>query len=231
MPALVVAGPGIGRIKYIQNPFARGNGSANPARSAKAEPVEGPSVSSVEDRKAAYDKRRRQVVIDAVREQLAMLGEETAWQMAVRLQGGDALAGHGLASKTLRLLSALLSQSGWRREIAMESITWPSMEEWQALSKLRNHDLGQDEQRSEMLNFCWTLLRLALRVCATRLTVMAGVRDNGMHYTEAEMFSALLGFDLAALRALAAEKIPYANAWREEVNDDWAAVPEPNAAE
>ena len=31
--------------------------------------------------------------------------------MAVQLQGGNALVGHGLAAKTLRLLSALLGQS------------------------------------------------------------------------------------------------------------------------
>jgi hypothetical protein len=226
VPALVVSGPGLGRLRYIQNP----NRPEPPVRESEAErpgtaPYEVPvRVRTIADRKEAYDRRRRQIVIDAVRDRLRRLAEADRREEAEVREGGPALTQKGLAAKTVALLSVLLSRHGWRREIQSGDGTWQALPDWRALGKLRNHDLGRDDLQTDLLARLWSLMSYALGICAVRLTGPVAGPDNAGQYTEAEVLCGLLDFDLAALRAEAAEKIPYAKAWRDEVADDWAAA-------
>lgn len=69
------------------------------------------------------------------------------------------------------------------------------------------------------------LERLCLNTFTGRLSVPSNERENEKQYFDAEWLCDLLGFDLSSLRAHAAESIPYAKAWREEVEDEWAGEP------
>jgi hypothetical protein len=110
--------------------------------------------------------------------------------------------------------------------------SWPYIRgfSWENLNAPQNHQLVTGESRETALRLCWTLLRLAVGKLAVRLSVAPGEPTNEPHYAEVESFCAMLGFDLAALRAEAANAIPYAKLWREEVIDDWAAQVQPESA-
>jgi hypothetical protein len=167
--------------------------------------------------------RRRQVVIDAVKARLEALAAENDLGKLTDLEGGGSLASKGLAMKTLVLLAALLTDRGWSNHVHDGPLALPEGFPWVDLHSLQNHQLGTGDSREAALQLCWDLLRLAVGKLAVRLSVAPGEPTNEPHYAEAETLCEMLGFDLAALRAEAAEAIPYAKLWRGEVIDDWAA--------
>lgn len=229
VPALVVSGAGLGRIKYV---VPATNGPTTPA-TRRLEKISygedngngnGVHERTAEEKKAPYDKRRRQLVIDAVKAKLeALAGEADPFRFS-DLEGGKALAQRGLLARTLCLLSALLDDHGWRDSIHKGDFHLPEAPDWEILATLKNHELGQGETRETLLDLALHLLRLAVGRFALRLLVVPGERDNERQYGDAQTICDLLGFDLSALRAQAAEAIPYAKCWRGEVQDDWTGA-------
>ena len=227
MPGLIVNGAGLGRLKWV---LPEANGAKKTRRNGRDANGDGATEKTPEEKKATYDKRRRQVVIDAVKARLEALASEGDRRQAPELEGGIVLAGRGMLARTLSLLSALLSDHGWRDSVHRGAFDLPSPPEWAELATLKNHELGGGETRDALLDLTWRLLRMALSCIASRLLVAAGERDNERQYAEAQTFCALLGFDLGRLRAEAARAVPYAQCWRGEVEDAWAE-PAPAAAE
>lgn len=145
VPAMVVSGPGVGRLRWIlpaktdspahRNGHGNGNGRtpgqsyshplgighANGA-SANGHGIEANGATpetlaeSVARRRLPYDKRRRQHVIDAVRERLHRLAATEDRHAAERLEGGAVLVGTNLIGRTLALLAMLLGSESWRRD-------------------------------------------------------------------------------------------------------------------
>lgn len=230
VPALVVAGAGLGRLKWVVPALA---GKFERMRKHVAdEDGNGhnivPFERTQEEKKAPYDKRRRQHVIDAVKAKLEALAGEADPFRFTDLEGGKALAARGLLARTLYVLKAMLDDYGWRDSVHKGDFQLPETPAWEDLATLKNHELGQGELRETLLDLALKLLRLAVGRYASRLLVTPGERDNARHYTEAETICALLNLDLSGLRAQAAQAIPYAKCWREEVADEWAApVTEP----
>ncbi len=225
VPALVVNGPGLGRVKWVQPVHQSGTAESHASRTDRAtEANQAPAEKTVQEKRKPYDKRRRQIVIEAVKIKLEALAAESDLARIGDIEGGSALARKGLTVKTLVLLAALLSEHGWRNHAQNGSIgTMPDGLDWESLSGLKNHETGTGETREAVQRLCWELIRLALGREASRLSVAPGEMNNHAHYAEAEILCTMLGFDLAALRAEAATAIPYAKAWKDEVEDDWAA--------
>lgn len=220
--ALVVAGPGIGRVQYVRadsEPEAVENNGH--AESPEPAPMNGPESSgeTLARKREAYDKRRRQWVVDTVRDRLKAIVAAESAASAAGIEGAAALVEKGLVAKTLFLLHQLLGEHGWRSHAYDRISEAPEAMPWESLGRLANHDLGKGETRDAALEISWRLARMALDVAARRLLVTD--RENEAQYSEAERLCAMLGFDLAALRSAAGEAVPYAKAWREEVEDDW----------
>lgn len=236
VPALVVSGPGLGRIKWVQ-PVHNGTHAHDPAGQEQASRVakEEEHEKTPEEKRKPYDKRRRQVVIEAVKSKLAALAAESDLDQAAAVEGGRALAAKGLTVKTLVLLAAMIGERGWRGQVHDGELAMPHGFSWSALDALKNHETGPGQTREAVLRLCWDLMRMTVGKLAARLSVAPGEFNNQAHYDEAEALCAMLGFDLASLRAEAAAAIPYAKLWREEIVDDWAAPgaqaePEPEEA-
>jgi len=225
VPALVVSGPGLGRIKWVQPiRYARHvESSADRSEGNGQSPSQPYAVTekTPEEKKEPYDKRRRQVVIDAVQAKLRTLAEVAGLEEAKTAEGGNTLACKGLLLKTLILLRALIGDHGWRAT-ASGSLELPEQFPWASLDTLKNHELGTGVTRDAALALCWEMLRLALAKMASRLALGMGERSNEIQYTEAVEFCDLLQFDLTALRTDAATAIPYAKSWKDQVADDWA---------
>lgn len=223
VPALVVGGPGMGRVKWVQ-PVQSGRAESGIPRRERSTETETPAAEKTpEEKRKPYDKRRRQVVIDAVKRKLEALAAESHLAKTAEIEGGPALTGKGLTVKTLVLLAALLGDHGWRSRASDGALAaLPEGLSWESLGSLKNHETGTGETRESVLQLCWKLLRLVVGKLAVRLSVAPGEPNNHRHYDETETLCAMLGFDLAALRAEAAEAIPYAKLWREEVTDEWA---------
>jgi hypothetical protein len=234
VPALVVNGPGLGRVNWVQPVHQNGTAESRVSRAdrttgtdqAPAEITpEKIAEKTAEEKRKPYDKRRRQVVIEAVKSRLEALAAESDLDRIGDIEGGSALTRTGLTVKTLVLLAALLSEYGWRIHANNGSIgAMPDGLDWESLGGLKNHEIGSGETREAVYRLCWELIRLVLGREASRLSVAPGEMNNHAHYAEAEILCVMLGFDLAALRAEAAATIPYAKLWREEVVDDWAAA-------
>ena len=222
IPGLIVNGAGLGRLKWV---LPAANGTEKPRGNGRDTNGNGASERTPEDKKVPYDKRRRQVVIDAVKARLETLAAADDRSQVPEAEGGSALAGHGLLARTLCLLTALLADYGWRDSVQRGAFDLPQQPEWGELAKLKNHELGGGEMRDSLLDLVWHLLRLALGRWASRLLVTTVERDNARQYAEAEIVCALLGYDLTQLRAQAAQAIPYAKCWRNEVEDAWGTPP------
>ncbi len=222
VPALVVNGPGMGRIKWVQpvHSISRATTETNGASATGTAPVE----KTPEEKRKPYDKRRRQIVIDAVKAKLEAIAAETDRTKAAEHEGGPELTAKGLLVKTLALLAKLLSDRGWRSQIYDGSAALPEAFVWDDLSSLKNHETGTGETREAVLALCWTLLRMAVSKLSSRLNVAPGEINNQPHYDEAETLCTMLGFNLEGLRAEAAVTIPYAKAWRDQVEDEWAGT-------
>jgi hypothetical protein len=187
-------------------------------------------------KKEPYDKRRRQVVIDAVKSKLEAIGDETDLDKVHGVEGGQALVGEGFVMKTLCLLSALLSDRGWNRRILESDFRLPEDLPWESLGgdliPSKSEGFSSPEKHTAVCSMCWGLLRMAVQVWASRLAVAIGDRNNDIQYAEAERICSMLGFNLPALRAQAAGAVPYAKAWGNEVTDDWVAeIPSKKAVE
>jgi hypothetical protein len=221
VPALVVGGSGLGRFKWVV-PVKDGSTTPASKRLARKDGDSERAERTAEEKKAPYDKRRRQVVIDAVKTKLEALATEMDRAKLPELEGGEALAGHGLLAKTICFLHAMIEEYGWRDSVAKGRFQLPDDLLWADLSRLKNHELGQTEIRETLLNICWQLLRLGVGRFASRLLVAPGERTNDAQYADTEMICMVLGFNLHELRAQAATLIPYAKSWREEIQDDWA---------
>lgn len=223
VPALVVNGPGLGRVKWVQ-PVHSEMPTPVAQRFGRPAPSEAPVEKTPEEKRKPYDKRRRQVVIDAVKAKLETLAAESELTNVPELDGGRSLTAKGLAIKTLVLLAALLADHGWRNNVQGGVLTLPEPFRWDDLEGMKGHELGVGAVREAALGLCWRLERLAVAKLALRLSVGLGETTNQPHYDEAEIICAMLGFDFTALRAQAAETIPYAKLWRDDVEDDWAAT-------
>lgn len=225
VPVLVVRGPGLGRVKWVHLPRqkeATPGKNAHPAKAAGDETPAEPAEKTAAQKKEPYDRRRCQVVIDAVRKKLEALAKVETIAEAEKLEGGRALVEGGIVAKTLLLLGILLEERGWRKSAHDPFPEPPEGLAWETLSSLSNAVFGKDPASRELiLGLCWFLLRHCLRTLAQRLSLFAGERSNEAHYADAQRICAMLGFNLAALRAQAAEAVPYAKSWRESVEDDW----------
>jgi len=232
VPALVVGGAGLGLLKWVvpahDGPTTRasrrlqriahqgnGNGNGNGARERTAE-----------EKKSPYDKRRRQIVIDAVKAKLEALAQEPDRAKLPEIEGGEVLASHGLIARTLFFLTAMLEEYGWRDGVSRGPFLLPETPAWTDLAQMKNHEIGGGETRDALLAISWRLLRLAVGRFALRLLVAPGERDNERQYVDVQIICELLGVDLAQLRLQAAEAIPYAKCWRDEVHDDWTGPAE-----
>lgn len=123
--------------------------------------------------------------------------------------------------KTILLLYLLLTERGWS-DSAQDPMQVPPKElDWKFLSSLKKDGLGSAEVRETAIALCWDLGRLCLNTFTGRLSVPSNERGNERQYADAEWICDLLGFDLYSFRAHAVESIPYAKAWREEVEDEW----------
>lgn len=223
VPALVVNGPGLGRVKWVQ--ASRETPPSVPThRTDRGGDVEPPAEKTPEEKRKPYDKRRRQVVIDAIKTRLEALAVETNLAQVPDREGGSALVAKGLLAKTLVLLASLLNEYGWRRSVHDAALTLPDGFAWEDLHGLKNHDLGSGENRDAALSLTWNLCRAAVGVLAGRLVVGPGEQNNEAHYAEAEVLAAMFQFDLVALRAEAAATVPYAKLWKDQVTDEWAPV-------
>lgn len=238
-PALIINGPGLGRIKWVrlsdddepdqyQADRPEGNGDQN---GHHPDPTDQPAERTPEQKKEPYDKRRRQVVIDAVRRKLDALAATESMDEAAVLEGGAALINRTTIPRTLYLLHQLLSEWGWRKDAHVSVAEVPEPLTWDILSRLIEAPVGWEPVRAVIFEISWSLMRLCLHTLSHRLMVATGERTNDRQYAEAERVCSMLGFDLAVLRAEAAEAIPYAKLWRDLVEDDWkaaeASVPEP----
>ncbi len=228
-PALVVHGPGLGKLKWVQLTDEESPARKGRTRDAQSQVGGPPPEKTLEMKREAYDKRRRQVVIDAVKAKLEAIAVETDPEKVLSLEGGPALVGGAFIVKTLCLLNALLNSQGWRRRIQdggfrmPDDLPWDMIQSWDgALADKK--ELGPKDKLKLLYGVCWELLQTAIPVWASRLTLTGGDRDNDLHYAEAGRICAMLGFDLSNLRAEAAGAIPYAKAWAKEVTDDWAAT-------
>lgn len=221
VPALVVNGPGLGRIRWVR-PVQSARLSGSSRHDSHEMNGSDSAPSTPEDKRRPYDKRRRQLVIEAVKAKLLALAAEDDLAKAADLEGAKALKGKGLTVKTLVLLSALLSERGWRSQVNDGALSLPDGLPWETLNALKNHELGTGETRAAALQLCWSLLRHALTHLAARLSLAPGERDNAAHCAEAETLCAMLGFDLTAFRADAARAVPYAKLWRAQIADEWA---------
>ncbi len=225
-PALVIAGPGIGRIKWVQLPKetkVRSNG-VHAEHPNGISSVKSSGEKTLDQKREPYDRRRRQVVIEAVKAKLEALAKEKSLAKVASIEGGSALVQKGIAVKTLFLLNALLSPSGWRKDVRDSLPAWPSKASWEVLDTVPNSTLGSGKMREWLEGRCWELIRLALGTLISRHTTSHGDRTNDAQYAEAVTLCSMLGFDLAALRARAAETIPYAKSWKDEVKDDWQSA-------
>jgi len=220
-PALVVAGPGLGRIKWIQMPKESKGRLNGHAPSNGSHNANGTGEKSLDEKRAPYERRRRQHVIDAVRFKIEALANSDHVETAAGLEGGDALVSRGLAAKTIVLLHTLLSEHGWMKDVHQISLELPENLNWEVLSKLQNHSLGSDTTREELLALIWSLLRLCLTTIARRLTLSSSERENEDHYRDAETVCQLLAFNLAHLRAEASKAVPYAKSWSMGSEDTW----------
>jgi hypothetical protein len=226
LPALVVNGPGLGRVKWVQPVHDEMPTAPRGRRQATSEnesPPKDPIDKTPEQKRKPYDKRRRQVVIDAVKAKLEALAAETDLSKVEGLEGGRAVAVKGLVAKTLVLLATLLTDRGWQNHVHDGPLALPEGFAWDDLNALQNHQIGSADSREATLQLCWELVRLAVWRLAVRLSVSPGEPTNEPHYAEVEILCGMLGFDLTALRSQAASTIPYAKLWRDEVADDWAA--------
>jgi len=223
VPALVINGPGLGRVKWVQPVHDEAPTTAKSGR--KDASSNGDSgEKSIEEKRKPYDKRRRQIVIEAVKAKLETLAAEIYLDKALDLEGGCALAAKGLAVKTLALLAALLSDRGWLHHVQDGPLALPEGFVWNDLNALQNHQIGLADSREAALQLCWDLLRLVVSRLAVRLSVSPGEPTNEPHYAEVQTLCEMFDFDLIALRAQAASTIPYAKLWCNEVTDDWAAA-------
>jgi ParB/RepB/Spo0J family partition protein len=223
--ALVVSGPGLGRLQYIKPEGeldAPVPGAASRVASDQAPAAAETAEETLARKREAYDKRRRQWVIDTVRERLKAIVDTGAISEAVAIEGGSALVERGMVAKTLFLVNAVIGESGWLARIHDEPIAPPEPVQWESLGKLPNHDIGKGELREALARICWRLARLALDVASRRLIVSD--RENDGQYGEAEQLCAMLGFDLPRLRKDAAAAIPYAKAWRDQLTDEWGGT-------
>ncbi len=223
IPALIIAGPGIGRIKWVQLPKetkVRSNGAhaEHPNGTINIEPS---GEKSLDQKREPYDRRRRQIVIELVKAKLEALVSEKSLAKVASIEGGSALVQKGIAVKTLFLLDALLSPTGWLKDVRDSLPAWPSKASWEVLDTVPNSTLGSGKMREWLEGRCWELMRLALGTLISRHTTRYGDRTNDAQYAETVTLCSMLGFDLAALRAKAAEAVPYAKSWREEVTDEW----------
>lgn len=223
VPALVVNGPGLGRVKWVQAAH-----ESAPSVSTHRADLMGDTATvaekTPEEKRKPYDRRRKQIVIDAVKTRLEALAAESNLVKAAEHEGGEALVSKGLLTKTLVLLAALLEEYGWRRFIRQGAFTLPEGFVWEDLHGFKNHEIGSGESRDAALSLAWNLLRTAVNVLAGRLAVGPGESNNDAHYAEAEVLASMFQFDLAALRAEAAAAVPYAKLWKDQVVDDWAPV-------
>lgn len=229
VPALVVNGAGLGRIKWV---VPTHDGPATPA-TRRLERIaygndngNGASERTVEEKKAPYDRRRRQIVIDVIKEEVERLARVEDWQKLAD-EKGYALAGRGMLAKSLFLLRASLDERGWKDNVHAGAFMPPEEIPWQDLCDLKNHEIGTGEMRGAFLNLCWDLLRLALQGFAHRLLVAPGEKTNDFQFGDAQAMCRLLGLDFAALRAQAAQTIPYAKSWRDTVQDNWTGETNP----
>jgi hypothetical protein len=174
-------------------------------------------------KKEPYEKRRRQVVIGAVQEKLAALKKAEELGSGLEIDGGAALLERGMTAKTVFLCGLLLDERGWRKSNTEDRDGMPSGLAWGDLTRLQNHSIGSGEVRDGIFGLCRRLLRLAVGCLHDRLHVQTGDRMNDAQYAEAERICQMLGFDLAALRAHAADRIPYAKAWKDVVEDEWVS--------
>jgi len=228
VPALVVSGAGLGRLKWV---VPATDGPTTPAsrrleRIAHSEDSgngNGVHERTADEKKAPYDKRRRQLVIDAIKAKLEALAQEPDRMKLAGTEGGEALTHRGLLARTLCFLTATLDEHGWLTSTHRGRFALPDMPAWSDLAQMKNHEIGTGETRDALLALSWDLLRLAVGRFALRLLVAPGERDNAHQYADGLTICELLGFDLAALRAQAAEAIPYAKCWRDDVQDDWTA--------
>lgn len=230
VPALIVSGPGLGRIKWIERPKTEAvhTGNGNGAGANGHESPASPGEKSLDEKREVYDRRRRQVVIEAVHQKLEALIKIEAMEKAANVEGGRPLVERGMAVKTLLLLHLLLTGQGWRDLASFERPEMPKKLDWKTLSSLRPESLGSGEVRKETLKFCWELERLCLDTFRKRLRIEANGR-NLDQYLEAEFVCGLLGFDLPALRVQAAQAVPYAKAWKEQIPDEWQGNPAESA--
>jgi len=231
VPALVVNGPGLGRVRWVQPVHSPrgdekkgGNGNGSNGGGAPAVPGYPIPERTIEQKREPYDRRRRQVVIDAVRDRLNTLyGAESAGA-ALALEGGATLARNGMAVRGVFLLTMLLNERGWRNQADPTGLCVKDGPAWDELARLRNHDLGTGETRESVMAMVWSLIRLALNCLRSRLALGPYEKENTPPYLEAEILCAMLGLDIGALRAEAARTVPYAKAWRDEAQDGWAGT-------
>ncbi|MBN1560452.1 ParB/RepB/Spo0J family partition protein [candidate division KSB1 bacterium] len=226
-PAFVVNGPGLGRLRWVQthNGHAprNGIGNVNSASPDAEDTEEQPktSVLTLEEKKERYDKRRRQLVIDAVKDKVCELAVQDDMNEARQLDGGPVLLDSGLVVRTLVLLFGLLDESGWKKDAYQAANKLPELLSWPNLAALKNHELGNAKTLQILFALCWQLQCLALDALSARLHVAPSQKENAAQYEEAERLCTMLDFDLHRLRHIAADEIPYAQAWRDEVEDEW----------
>ena len=197
VPALIVSGPGLGRLKWVQPIEDSAPPAANGRRAGHASDGE-PAVRTPEEKKEPYDKRRRQLVIDGVKHKLEALAVAQGLAEVHEIEGGPRLVERGLIAKTIVLMHALVSEMGWRSTVHDRLGDRPENLAWEALERLKNHEIGTGDMRQAIFDLCWHLLRLAVGKLGTRLSVGLGERNNEAHYAEAERICAMLDFDLAS---------------------------------
>ncbi len=220
VPALVVHGPGMGRLKWVQSASTM----ASPAvkrKLAKAAGTVEATKKTLAEKRESYDKRRRQIVIDAVKKKLETLACVADRAEAEKIEGGEVLLASALVVKAIGITSVMFTPHGLAK--TPREMTFPSqltLEHLRGL-RLKNDALGSGKMKRAVLDACWRLLRVFLGEMQSGLSVSPASCNNDSQYGEAEIICNFLRFDLPALRADAAREIPYAKTWRGEVEDEW----------
>ena len=177
----MVNGAGLGRVRWVQKHEDKTTAKRNGSSTVEEQPAQREAL-SLDEKRERYDRRRRQLVIEAVNSKLFDLKTENDRSKVLDIEGGSGFFDNELLARTLVLLNGLLKDTGWTNHVSDKMVEPPKDLSWDNLDSFKGLKLDKVIARKHVLDLCWHLTRLSLSTLFKRLMVAPGERSNELHY-------------------------------------------------
>jgi len=195
-PAIQIDGKGAGRTCWVQTGRDRGKGSY----SSSSTPA---PKRTVAEKRAENDQKRAKIVYKMLGETLEAA---TLDDFVAALEPHPRLTAHSLCTRVmLSLIATYGGGSFWRKDGEGEDTTWGAVD-----------GLISTPKESDVHVHLWEDVRETLGKVLRRAFRSNVLEDPAQFQEDSERIARLIGADLEAMRAAAAEKYPEPKSWAKE---------------